>query len=436
MICRGLDGGNFSCTFREALFLGLSPSGSLLLPASLPRFSEDELAALFALRSPSERMGRIAECLLADEFGGDGVREIVEAALDFPIPLVELSGETFLLELFHGPSLAFKDVGARFMARAMSRCRPEGYGGERVTILTATSGDTGSAVVSAFHRVPGIEVVVLYPKGRVSELQELQMVTSGDNVRAIAVRGTFDDCQRLVKAAFADAFLREVAGLTTANSMNLGRLLPQMFYYFEASALLFERRRKPPVVVSVPSGNFGNLTAGLLARSMGLPVPRFLAATNRNDVVPRYLESGAFLPRATVETYSNAMDVSDPNNWPRVEKVLGVSEEDLRKTVAGAAVSDPETLEVIRAVENLEDYVLDPHGAVGYAALRRSFPDRSAPAVILATAHPGKFPGVVSEALGREIPIPKVLTDLRKRPTFKSELDPEVAALRDVLLER
>lgn len=320
---------------RTALFDGLAPDGGLYQPASLEMLPDAAVSRLIGTTLHDTAL-ILARHLMGDELDEDRLASIVEGALDFPIPLKRLDDRTFVLELFHGPTLAFKDVGARFMARLVAAFRPESD--PPLTVLTATSGDTGGAVASAFLDLPGIRVVVLYPEGQVSPLQERQFTTLGGNVTAVAVAGTFDDCQRMAKEALASEELRRETPLTSANSINVGRLLPQIFYYFHAWTQLADPAAD--VLVAVPSGNFGNLTAGLMAKRLGLPVARFVAATNVNDVVPRFLDSGRFQPLASVRTISTAMDVGDPSNFSRMAALFGGDAARMREVVVGSAHTD------------------------------------------------------------------------------------------------
>ena len=360
------------------------------------------------------------------EAEGTLVSEIA-AALDFPIPLVPVAERLYVLELFHGPTLAFKDVGARVMARLLDRvmdARPAPR-----TIVTATSGDTGGAVAAAFHRRPGVRVLVLFPEGRVSDLQEKQFTTLGDNITAVGVRGTFDDCQQLAKMALADERLVERFNLTSANSINIGRLLPQVLYYFHALAQL--PTSGAPVIVSVPSGNLGNLTAGLFAKRMGLPVQRFIAATNINDVFARYLDSGRIEPAPARETISTAMDVGNPSNLDRIRWLYRDEVDAVRADVSVAVLTDDETRTTMRRVSETHGYVLDPHSAVGYQALESALHDRpDAVGVLLATAHPAKFAGVVGAATGQTVALPARLEALVHRSGAVISIDP---ALQDVV---
>lgn len=417
--------------FREALFRGLAPDGGLYVPREVPPLGDPPDAAGGAFSTAARW---VARRWLEGAAPAHVLDAVVEGALDFPVPLVEVEPGAFVLELFHGPSLAFKDVGARFMARAMAALGGDpGSGGER-TVLVATSGDTGGAVAAAFHGLPGCRVVALFPEGGISERQRRQMSTLGGNVTAVAVSGTFDDCQRLAKQAFADAGLREAAGLTSANSINVGRLVPQAFYYVHAAALLGWDRR--PATFVVPSGNLGNLCAGLLARRAGMPAAGFVAATNANRVFPDYLESGRFTPAPSVPTLSNAMDVGDPSNLERIRWLYGDDVARVRADVRGVAVGDDETRATIAAVHERTGYALDPHGAVGWRAMERLRGPGEGPWVVLATAHPAKFPEVVAAATGREVPVPEALAARLLGDEHVVRIPAEPAALRDHLLER
>ncbi len=413
-------------SFSEALFRGLAPDGGLYVPEDAERLDD-------APPDADAAFGRTAlwtaRRLLSGAVNEAVLERIVGEALDFPVPLVPVEDGVYVLELFHGPSLAFKDVGARFMARAMAELHP-GDGG-RHTILVATSGDTGSAVARAFHGLEGYRVVVLFPKDGISERQRRQMTTLGGNVTAVAVEGTFDDCQRLVKAAFADEALRARHGLTSANSINVGRLLPQSFYYVHAAVRL--GWSDAPASFVVPSGNLGNLTGGLLAHRLGMPARRFLAASNANRVFPEYLDSGAFHPRPSVPTISNAMDVGDPSNFERIRMLFGDDIGLLGQTVSGAWCSDEETRSCIADVHRRTGYVLDPHTAVAYRALEKSGELGAAPAVVLATAHPAKFPEVVEEAIGRRLEIPEALARALRGEEHSVTMPPELSALAELM---
>ena len=419
--------------FIDALFAGTAPDGGLYMPERLEPLSPGQLDAIRAANGDIVAIGTIVGShLLRDEITVDAMRALVTDALDFPIPLVQVTGNIWALELFHGPTLAFKDVGARTQARLLHHFTD----GTPLTILVATSGDTGSAVAQAFHGVPDTRVVVLYPEGKVSDVQEAQMASLGDNITAVAVHGTFDDCQRLVKQAFADDDLRSHVWLTPANSINLGRLLPQTFYYFVLTSL------GPPegghyrnLVVSVPSGNFGNLTAGLIAKRIGLPVNRFVAATNVNDVVPEYLRTGEYKPRGSVRTVANAMDVGAPSNFERMRAMYGDSFESLRCDIAGAAFDDATVVAEIGSVFRQYGYLLDPHGAIAWLGLRQNLAAGER-GVFLATAHPAKFREVVEPAIGDAIPLPPVLAEAIKRPRHSEKLPVDYPTLKSLLLAR
>ena len=415
------DAGGAAVPFRDALLGGLAPDGGLYVPTAVPPLDG----------TGWETAGSLAELgarVLAPWLGGavDDLPALVADALSFPTPLVPLDGPwrgVSVLELFHGPTLSFKDVGARAMARLVAAT----LGGEAVTILAATSGDTGSAVADGFAGVPGVRVVLLYPEGQVSAVQERQLVTARDGVHALAVAGTFDDCQRLVKAAFAE---RRPGGrrLSSANSINVGRLLPQMLYYAWAV------RQGGAAVFCVPSGNLGNLTAGLLAARAGLPAPPgagFVAAHNANAGFPRFLGGAAPAAADSVRTLSNAMDVGAPSNLERLRALF--SDDELRRRVAGATVTDDETLATIRAVWEETGVLVDPHTAVGLEAARRYRAAHDVPVVVLATAHAAKFPGAVQQAVGAAPPEPPALAALRDAPARVETVAPTLDALRPFL---
>jgi threonine synthase len=410
---------------EEALFAGLAPDGGLYVPESLPRIPPPSSGALLTDTALS-----VAHALFGEDVPREALEEIVRDGLDFEIPLIPVEEGLFSLELFHGPTLAFKDVGARFMARLMLHFLRRR--GRDVTVLVATSGDTGSAVASAFYRLEGVQVVVLFPRGRVSALQQKLFTTLGENVTALGVEGTFDDCQRMVKQAFSDRDTPGKRALVSANSINVGRLLPQTFYYFHISSRI---EGGAPLLVSTPSGNFGNLTAGLIAKRMGFPAVKFVAATNVNDVVPEYLAGGTYRPRPSVDTLSNAMDVGDPSNWARVLWLYRESGVDLRRDLLGSAHTDEETLAAMRDVDRRRGYVLDPHSAVAYLGARhglRSLGGR-ATTVFLSTAHPAKFPETVERALGRRIELPTPLTRALGRPEHFLSIPAEYGALKEYL---
>jgi threonine synthase len=410
-------------TFVDALFAGTAPDGGLYMPQRFEPLPEGTLERLRG--SDIVDIGTtVGAHLLRDEITPEALGPLVAEALNFPVPLLQVTDRVWALELFHGPTLAFKDVGARTQARLLHHFTD----GTPLTILVATSGDTGSAVAQAFHRVPDSRVVVLYPEGQVSDVQEAQMASLGDNVTALAMRGTFDDCQRLVKQAFADDELRSHVWLTPANSINLGRLLPQVFYYF-----LLARLGVAPIV-SVPSGNFGNLTAGLIARRLGLPVRRFVAATNVNDAVPEYLRYGQYTPRPSVRTVANAMDVGAPSNLERMQALYRHDLEALRRDVVGYAFDDARIVAAIAEVDRRHGYLLDPHSAVAWLALQEVLAlDRDLTGVFVATAHPAKFREVVEPAIGRSVPLPPALADALSRPRTSITMNVDYPTLRAFL---
>ncbi len=415
---------NETATFREAVLQGVAPGGGLWMPESLPFFKDwDALLQMDWV----ERSDLILRRFLGDEFDEDALSVAIRSAFDFPIPLVKIRRGLYALELFHGPTLAFKDVGARFFAHILDLIKDLEM---PLTILTATSGDTGAAVAQAFWKRPGVRVVVLYPKGRVSDLQERQFACLGENVSALAVEGSFDDCQALVKACFNDAELKLRHGLTSANSINVARLLPQMLYYAEVMAQLYAQDVRGGIVISVPSGNFGNLCAGLMAQATGLPVRAFVAATNANKTVPEYLETGDYQPRPSLATLSNAMDVGAPNNWERIQHLFRGNLYALRNALRWGFKNDDETKRSIRELKGM-GYLADPHAAVAYAVLE----DRlglSETGVFLGTAHPAKFLPVY-ERMGIQVPIPESLAALRDRPLFTKEIPNDVQAVRQAL---
>ena len=409
--------------FREAVFRGLPADNGLYIPEEVP-----SLPARFFKALPDmdfrDIAFEVARYFVDEEIATEQLEFIVEDAFNFPVALHGLEDRQYVLELFHGPTLAFKDFGARFMARVMACFQNESS--ERITILVATSGDTGSAVAQGFLAVPGIDVVLLYPGGKVSAIQEKQLTTIGRNVKALEVDGTFDDCQRLVKAAFLDPVLSKKRQLSSANSINIARWLPQAFYYFYAAGRLAPGGQK--LCFSVPSGNYGNLCGGLLARKMGLNV-RFMAASNANDVVPEYLNTGKFRPRSSVRTMSNAMDVGNPSNFPRMLSLYGNSYGDLKADLQGCTVSEEQTVAVLRSVFHHSDYIMCPHTAVGYAGMQEMAADHPESVVVcLATAHPAKFSEELRDVLPVQLPMPERLAEVLNR---KKEAIPMTARLED-----
>jgi threonine synthase len=416
--------------FGEAMMSSMAPGRGLYMPTALPVFADmDDLLAL----PWTERSTEILWRFLGDEYERDEIAAVARDAFDFPVPLVPMADRVYALELFHGPSLAFKDFGARFLARMLRLERERSGATGPLTVLTATSGDTGAAVALAFWRQPGARVVVLYPRGRVSPLQERQLATLGENVQAFSVEGSFDHCQSLAKGCFDDRELSAELGLTSANSINIARLLAQVLYYFEAVASLRRLGVTDPPVIAVPSGNFGNLCAGLYAWKTGLPVRGFVAATNANTTVPEYLETGEYRPRQSVATLSNAMDVGDPSNWERIERLFGRDWNALRSTLRWGSLDDDETRAALRSLAS-QGYVADPHSAVAWAVLRRRFQRRET-GIFLATAHPAKFQEILEPILGREIPLPPSLAELLDRPLLAEALPVDVEVLKRRLRE-
>ena len=410
--------------FAQAVRQGLGKDQGLFFPENIPHLSDiDELLALPLV----ERSQKILGALIGEEIPQAQLEQMVRNAFTFPAPIVQVEDNIYALELFHGPTLAFKDFGGRFMAQALATVRGDG----KITILTATSGDTGAAVAHAFYGLENIDVVILYPKGKISPLQETLFCTLGGNIRTIAINADFDACQALVKQAFDDAELRQAIGLNSANSINISRLLAQVCYYFEAVAQLSKEQREN-LVVSVPSGNFGNLTAGLIAKTLGLPIKRFIAATNANDTVPRYLHNGNWSPNATVATLSNAMDVSRPNNWPRVEELFKRNGWALSE-LHSAAISDAQTENTLRAMNQL-GYLCEPHGAVAYEVLKQDL-QADETGLFLCTAHPAKFKESVERILDLTLPLPEALDKHNKLPLLSDEMENDFAQLKAYLLK-
>lgn len=418
----------YKISLREAVLKGLAPDGGLYLPESIPALPSTFLRTLPGHSNVSIAL-TVARNLLGEEVEAKELERIVEQTVFFDVPVVEVENNVYSLELFHGPTLAFKDFGARFMASLLGYFSKSEK--EEVTVLVATSGDTGSAVAHGFHKVPGVRVFVLYPSGKVSDLQEKQFTTLGDNITALEIDGTFDDCQRLVKAAFQDTELKSKLGLTSANSINIARLIPQSFYYFFAMAQL---GLDEPVVFSVPSGNFGNLTGGILAWKMGLPIHQFIASTNVNDIVPFYLDNGKFNPRPSIQTISNAMDVGNPSNFARMLTLFHEDYHEMSQMIKGYAFTDAETREAMKIVDKQSGYVLDPHGAVGYLGLKKYQSSNLVKGVFLETAHPGKFREVVEDTLGRKIELPERLSDLITRKKKSIEMSSSFEEFREFLL--
>ncbi len=400
-----------TASLKDAVLQGLAPDNGLYMPERIPVLPPEFFERIHEMDFQPIALS-VARAFTEGDVPEEELKRIIAHTLTFDAPLVSIEDGISALELFHGPTMAFKDFGARFMSQLLRYFAAQVD--REIVILVATSGDTGSAVANGFLGVDGIRVIVLYPSGKVSEVQEKQFTTLGHNITALEVSGTFDDCQRLVKTAFADADLRDRYFLTSANSINIARLIPQSFYYFYAYARRLHREK--PVVFSVPSGNFGNLTAGLFAKRIGLPVARFVAATNINDVVPEYLREGILTTRPSVHTVSNAMDVGSPSNFARMMDLYDNDIEAVRCDIAGYAFTDRETKAAIARVSREAGYVLDPHGAVGYLGLKKFLTDSKLDVngIFLETAHPAKFREVVEEALGSSVSLPDTLARFAK----------------------
>jgi threonine synthase len=415
-------------SFKEAVLQSMAPDNGLYFPETIPVMSAD-----FFKKLPQMSLADIGREFLGpyvrDSVSVDTLQEIMEAVFTFDIPLVQVEEDTYALELFHGPTLAFKDVGARTLARFLALFS----GNEKTTVLVATSGDTGSAVAQGFYQIPQVDVVVLYPKGKVSPLQEKQFTTLGHNITALEVDGTFDDCQRMVKAAFSDAELKKRLRLSSANSINIARLLPQSIYYFYAYGRL--GLPKKPVVISVPTGNLGNLNAGLLAKKAGLPVSRFIGAGNRNNVFQKYLNTGVFHPEPSVQTLSNAMDVGNPSNLARIRELYGHSFEEARKNIEPFNYSDEETLQAVSDVYRRTGYILDPHGAVAYLGLSAYQKNKEVTGIFLETAHPAKFYETVERVIADRVKIPERLSRRLSLPKNSIPIGNQPEDLKDFLLK-
>ena len=419
-------------SLEEAVVKGLASDKGLFMPYEikpLPASFYDEIDRL----SFQEIACRVADAFFGDDIPADTLDQIVCDTLSFDVPAVKVKENIYSLELFHGPTLAFKDVGARFMARLLGYfIRKERK--KQVNVLVATSGDTGSAVANGFLGVDGIHVYVLYPKGKVSEIQEKQFTTLGQNITAIEVDGTFDDCQALVKNAFMDKELNAHMQLTSANSINVARFLPQAFYYFYAYAQLKKLGKADNLVVCVPSGNFGNITAGLFGKRMGLPVSRFIAANNRNDIFYQYLKTGQYNPRPSVSTIANAMDVGDPSNFARILDLYHGSHEAICAEISGATYTDEQIRETVREVYDETGYLLDPHGACGYRALSEGLKPGEA-GVFLETAHPAKFLQTVEDIIGTEVKIPEKLQAFMRGTKQSIQMGKDFASFKGYLMD-
>jgi threonine synthase len=416
--------------FKEATIKGQAPDKGLYFPEKIPMLDKEFFTKISSL-SNEEIAFKVIQPYIGDVIPENELQRIVAETIHFDFPLVEVDKNIFSLELFHGPTLAFKDVGARFMSRCLGYFVKDNN--KKVTVLVATSGDTGGAVANGFYDVDGVDVVILYPSGKVSSVQELQLTTLGENIHALEISGTFDDCQQMVKNAFSDEELNKQLFLTSANSINVARWLPQQFYYFFAYKQ-WEDKKNPPVI-SVPSGNFGNICAGLLAHRSGLPVSHFIAACNANNVVTEYLETGNFHPKKSVATLSNAMDVGNPSNFVRILEIFNKEFQSLKSVMSSFSFSDEQTMDILKEVYYDKNYLLDPHGAVGCAALKMYLEKHPAVAgIFLETAHPVKFYDVVEPVIGERIPLPPTVIDLLRVKKNSIKMEAVYSNLKDYLI--
>ena len=422
-------------TLAEAVVKGLAADRGLFMPEHIGKMPKAFFNNISSM-SLQEMSFAVAYMLFGDDIDSDDLKHIVSDTLNFDIPLVKVDDQRYSLELFHGPTLAFKDVGARFMARLLGHFNRQNGEDRMVNVLVATSGDTGGAVANGFLNVPGVRVFVLYPSGKVSRIQEAQFTTLGNNITAIEVNGTFDDCQALVKSAFMDKELNSHMMLTSANSINVARFLPQMFYYFYAYAQLMKAGEDlNNIVVAVPSGNFGNITAGLIAKFMGLPVKRFIAANNRNDVVYNYLQTGVYTPKPSVATIANAMDVGDPSNFARILDLYHNSWEAIKAEISGFTYTDEQIAQTLADVYRQRGYLLDPHGAVAYRSLQEGLQSGEV-GVMLETAHPAKFKSVVDSIIGEDIDIPQRLAAFMENPKQSVRMPSAFGPFKQYLLSK
>ena len=429
---------SLTVSLQEAVVKGLAEDKGLFMPEKIEKLPQEFFDTIGTLSFP-EIAYTVAEAFFGSDIEADELKKIVNETLSFDTPLVEVEDRIYSLELFHGPTLAFKDVGARFMSRMLAYFISKQQNTEPVNVLVATSGDTGSAVANGFLGVEGIRVFVLYPKGLVSKIQESQFTTLGQNITALEVDGTFDDCQRLVKSAFLDEELNRKMRLTSANSINVARFLPQAFYYFYAFAQLRSMQPKLSAeeletVFCVPSGNFGNLTAGLIAKRMGLPVKRFIAANNRNDIFLQYLKTGIYTPKPSVATIANAMDVGDPSNFVRVLDLYGHSHEAICREISGVSYTDEEIGDAMRLCLKENNYLTDPHGACGYLALKSGLSGNEN-GIFLETAHPAKFKETVESIIGQPVEIPEKLQAFMKGTKQSTAMSSDFETFKTYLME-
>ncbi|MBO7597932.1 MAG: threonine synthase [Bacteroidales bacterium] len=421
---------NHIVSFEDAVKRGLAPNKGLYMPQEYISMGNDFWANLFDMSLP-EIGYQVGKKYVGDEIPDSDFKNLCNEVLNFDIPLVQVKDKVFSLELFHGPTCAFKDVGARFMARCLGYFSQKNN--EKTVILVATSGDTGSAVARGFLNVPGVDVIILYPSGKVSEIQEKQLTTNGGNITALEVNGVFDDCQRLVKTAFANFDTKNRFHLTSANSINIARLIPQSFYYYYAVA----QAKDYDTAICVPSGNFGNLTGGILAWKSGLQVNKFVAATNINDTVPNYLESGIYTPKPSKQTISNAMDVGDPSNFERLDIIFDHDSKKMHQTIEGYSFTDDQTRKKMQQVRDIYGYTLDPHGAVGFLGIEKYLAsNHGIKGIFLETAHPAKFLDVVKESTGVTPDLPETLKECMKKSKKSIKIDNKYEDLAQILTEK
>lgn len=420
---------NLKVTFEQAVKRGLAPNKGLFIPENFIKMPNEFWAELNGM-SLSEIGFQVGRQYVGDEIPEADFRKLCQEVLNFDIPLVRVKDQIYSLELFHGPTCAFKDVGARFMARCLGYFSSQKN--EKTVILVATSGDTGSAVANGFLNVPGVDVIILYPSGKVSEIQEKQLTTNGNNITALEVNGVFDDCQALVKTAFQNFDTQNKIKLTSANSINIARLIPQSFYYYYAVAQL----GSGDATICVPSGNFGNITGGILAYLSGLPVEHFVAATNANDTVPQYLKTGVYTAKPSVQTISNAMDVGDPSNFERLNEIFGHSCENFGKTISSYSFSDDETRAKMKETYDKYGYILDPHGAVGMLGIEKHLGKSGKPGIFLETAHPTKFLDVVQEATKVTPELPEALKACMSKKKESIKINNDYKELEQILKDR
>ena len=405
-------------SFKDAVIKGLAPDKGLYFPESITPLEKDFFNHIEYFTN-NEIAYEVIKQFVADEIPEKELKEIIDETLSFDFPVVKIDKNSSTLELFHGPTMAFKDVGARFMARCFGYFNKE-QNAEKVTVLVATSGDTGGAVASGFLGVEGVDVVILYPSGKVSDVQEKQLTTLGQNIKALEVNGTFDDCQAMVKTAFLDTDITSKINLTSANSINVARWLPQMFYFFFAYKQL--KNKKKELVFSVPSGNFGNICAGAMAQKLGLPIKQLIAATNVNDIVPNYLKTGIYTPKPSKQTISNAMDVGDPSNFIRIQEIYKNEDSLLKEHLSSYSFTDEETREAMKEIKKKSGYIADPHGAVGYLGLKKYFKTNKGQGIFLETAHPVKFLDIVEPVLNETIEFPQQILEVINKEKVSIEI--------------